>query len=304
MEYLSEFPQDSAGFFKRSLLDTCVSKVPNEFYLELEGEKGARYFMGIDPARNHDALAIVILKLVGEQMRLVRVMTYEKTPFPEIAEVIRKLLREYNIEMIGMDKGGGGLTLKDLLENPMTATAKSDIILDMDDELNMAKEGRKILRMVDFYTAWISDANFDMRSSFEHKKLMLPCYDSADTFVKPKIDLNDKDDIAVTEYFNTIEEITSIVMTATKSGSLHFDTLKQGARKDRYSAILIAHKILYDLIRSGYQKQELGTGGFLGSRFGDEAKQDEWKETITLEEIQERALEIHKKGSLSDGALI
>ncbi len=146
MEYLSEFPADSEGFYKRSLLDSCISEPPNDFYIELEGDTKSRYIVGIDPARNSDSLAIVILKLDGEYMKLVNVITFQNTPFPLVARFLRNLLKKYNIELIGMDAGGGGLAMKDLLEDPTTANTKDEIVLDIDDELSVGKEGRKILR--------------------------------------------------------------------------------------------------------------------------------------------------------------
>lgn len=306
MEYESEFPADSDGFFKRSLIDSCVSSPPNEFHLEMKGEKGFKYVIGIDPARSDDNFSISILKLVGETMKLVRVVTFNKTPFPEVAQFIRKLSKEYDVLYIGVDKGGGGLAMKDDLANPMTADSANDILLDADDDENVAKKGRKILKMVDFSTRWISEANHDMRVSMEHKKLMFPAHREGSTFIKPDADSGDLQDQAFVDYFALIDELQAIIVTATKTGALHFDTPNPHMKKDRYSSLLVAHKIAYDFMVEGYQPKELAMGGWLGTGGsiimpGNEHQEQHWEQTRIIDEISAA----HRaKARLGDGSLI
>ena len=305
MEYLSEFPSDSDGFFKRSLLDTCISRKPNDFYIELEGEKGFKYFLGIDPAREKDAFAIHILKLAGNEMRWVRCITYQSVPFPIIAKDIRQILKDYDVELMGMDRGGGGSTMKDLLADPMTAHSKEDIILDMDDEKNIGVSGRKILKIIDFSPNWISDANFNLQSSFEHKRLMFPNIILADKFIKPEDDESDPSDMATKEFAQTLNELSSIEVKSTSTGVLHFDTPSQSMRKDRYSSLLIAHKILYDFIRQGYQQRELVSGGWYSEQGilnnDEEEDSSEWRESRMLDVIQKAR---ETKINVGNGALV
>lgn len=288
MEYLSEFPSDTDGFFKRSLLDSCISHGKNAFMLESKGEQGYKYFLGIDPGGNNDAFALSIVKLVNGEARLVRVISYMKTPLPIIAQDIRALMKDYDFLMIGMDDGGGGFAMRDLLADPMTAELESDIILDMDNEDSSSRVGRKILRMVNFNPKWISEANFDMRTAFEHKKFLLPAVETGDTHIKPLEDSSDIEDTMLAEYISAFNEVQSIVVTSSKSGSLHFDTQSQRMRKDRYSATLIAHKLLYDFIKEGFQQKELAIGGWLGARGLDSPENDNegWKETKIIDEIR------------------
>ena len=289
MEYLSEFPSDSDGFFKRSLIDSCISKVPNAYYLEMNATPEGIYFLGVDPARNHDAFSISVMKLVGNEIRLVRVISFQKTALPLVAATIRTLIKQYRITMIGMDAGGGGLAMKDLLADPLTANNQSDIILDIDDESLAARPGRKLLRMVNFSPNWISQANYDLKASMEHGRLTFPSLQYGDTFVKPDTDVADIEDISVTEFFQALREMESIVVTMTKSGVLHFDTEKQAMRKDRYTSILIAHRIVADYIKDGYKPKELAYGGFVdhnGNMIGDEnANEFDWKETAIIDAI-------------------
>jgi len=288
MEYLSEFPADSEGFYKRSLIDSCIPRGKEEFYLETQADSSGFYVLGIDPARLNDAFSISILKLVGVEMRLVRVISFEQTPLPLIAEVIRKLIKTYKVSLIGMDAGGGGLAMKDLLSNPLTAGDPSDVILDMDDEATIGMRGTRMLKMVNFATQWISDANFEMRSSMEHKKLLFPAHFSSDTFLSadaPKT----LDEEMLFEYFRQLEELQSIVMTATKAGSLHFDTPNQRMRKDRYTSLLIAHKVCSDFIKASFVQKELVSGGWLDiarGRLDDGSEEHVWEETKILDEIE------------------
>jgi hypothetical protein len=207
--------------------------------------------------------------------------------------------------MIAMDAGGGGLTMKDLLADPMTTLDKSKILLDMNDEENITREGRRIIKMVDFVPKWIADANFDMRASMEHKRLVLPDINMADTFIKPEADKNDLEDTMLDEYLKLIDELQSIIMTATKTGVLHFDTAGSHMRKDRYSALLIAHDAAYQFIKSGYETKELAEGGFLGPdgklMMGD--ADYEWVDTKIIDEIAAAKRNYNIKG-IFEGHLV
>jgi len=91
------------------------------------------------------------------------------------------------------------------------------------------------------------------------------------------------------EYFRQLEELQSIVMTATKAGSLHFDTPNQRMRKDRYTSLLIAHKVCSDFIKASFVQKELVSGGWLDiarGRLDDGSEEHVWEETKILDEIE------------------
>lgn len=303
MEYLSEFPDDSYGFYRRSLIESC--KAQGLFYFEPRGDKNGKYILGIDPARSSDNFAIAILKIVDGQMRLVRILSFENTPFPVMAENVRNLLRLYPVEMIAMDAGGGGLTMKDLLADPMTADNKTDVILDLEDEENITKEGRRILKMIDFAPKWIVDANFEMRSSMEHKKLLFPDLNLGDKYIKPEEDKSDVEDTMLFEFLKLVDELQSIIMSETKTGVLHFDTKENHMKKDRYSALLLAHSAAYHFIKNGFDIVELAEGGFLGQngKLMNIEEKYEWNETRILDEIHGAKLAYDNRG-MFEGHLI
>lgn len=306
MEYLSEFPADSDGFFKRSLIESC--KPANGFYLEAIGDSDSRYFIGIDPARTNDAFAITILKISGDSMRVVRTITFQNKPFPEIAQFIRELLKKYNVVQVGMDAGGGGLAMKDLLANPLTANGEDEILLDADDEETIGRRGRRILRMFNFSGHWLAEANFDMRASLEHKKLLFPDIAMSDTYIKPEQDGVDTEDTMLVEHAKLLDEVQSIVMTATKGGTLHFDTPNTHMRKDRYSSLLIGHRVAYNFLKSTYEERELASGalwtpGGIQMFDGTQGNSEDNFE-LTQEELLRRMSKKVTKTDLSDGALI
>ena len=83
MEYGACFTSDSQGFFKRSLIHSCVASdknvssngwptwCPEPFDMMSRGNPEKTYVMGIDPASEHDNFAIVILELHLEHQRVV-----------------------------------------------------------------------------------------------------------------------------------------------------------------------------------------------------------------------------------------
>lgn len=296
MEYLSEFPDDSYGFYRRSLIESC--KKQGLFYFEAKGAKDGKYILGIDPARNSDAFAISIFRIVDDKMRLVRVLTFDNTPFPDLCQAVRDLIDSYNIIMIAMDAGGGGLTMKDLLADPMTTIDKNKVILDMEDESTQTREGRRILKMIDFSPKWIADSNFDMRGSMEHGRLLFPDINMADTFILPETDLDNVEDTMVFEFTKLVDELQSIIVTQTKMGSLHFDTKESHMKKDRYSSLLIGHSAAYGFIKNGYEKQELAEGGFAddyGKLISVDADGYQWEETRVIDQIAEAKLAYSNK---------
>lgn len=307
MEYLSEFPSDSEGFFKRSLIDSCIPKADAEFYIELKPDPAGVYMLGVDPARVNDNFSINILKLINGEMRLVRTISFEQTPLPLVGDYIRRLVVDWKIRMIGMDSGGGGLAMMDILANPATASGPEEVILNMEDEKTIGMRGNRILKMVNFAPNWITDANFEMRASMEHKRLRFPAHFGSNTFLKDEKP-TDEMDLALYEYFKMIDELQSIVMTSTPGGVLRFDTPNQHMRKDRYSSLLIAHKIMSDFVKESYAPRELVTGGFLVSGKLDDnedGKEVVWQDTKIIDDIvMAKAQARNGYNSPSDGALI
>jgi hypothetical protein len=275
--------------------------------LELTGNPESLYFFGIDPARNSDNLSISICKYSGDKIIPVRTISFSNTPFPEVATYIRKLLKQYSVAMIGMDAGGGGLALKDLLADPSTATSIDDIVLDIDDESTIGKKGKRILRMVDFSPGWIQEANFTLKASMEHKRLCFPDVVESDHYIRPTDNVLDENDLAAAEHIKTINELQSIVMTATKTGVLHFDTPGKHQRKDRYSALLIAHKMAYDFFVTGFQKKQLASGGVMGPNGllvnGDEDSEFAWGQTKVIDDIKRAKAKAYGRDLIIGGSL-
>ena len=123
MEYGAIFSSDSDGFFKRSLIESCVVPVvvgqsTVDFRASLRGQSGCKYVMAIDPASERDNFAITILEVYPTHRRVVYCWTITKkeqrrrAKFEEGAEndfyaycarKIRNLMKLFIIERIGMN---------------------------------------------------------------------------------------------------------------------------------------------------------------------------------------------------------
>jgi hypothetical protein len=135
MEYGAVFTADSQGFFKRSLIESCVAHEANinkeswpswckyPFDPKVRGNSDYQYVMGVDPASEEDNFALVILELHPEHQRVVHVWTTNRKDFKERQKAgltdmtdyyaycvrrIRDLMRVFNIIRIGIDTQGGG----------------------------------------------------------------------------------------------------------------------------------------------------------------------------------------------------
>ena len=239
MEYLCLFPADSDGFFPAGLVSGARKA---SAIIEPEGEKGAQYVFGIDPARSGDNFALVVLRL-GPPNKIVAVYSLHRNTFPDMHEFIRTKIREYEknggeVVRIHMDNGGGGQTLKDYLAEEYAwynnSTEKYEVepaIIDMDDEEMQYMSGRRILRMQVFSASSINTMNYDLRADLEKRHILIPSQSPTHERVY---------ELIFEEIEEMIKETMTIVTTPLKSGMSHFDTPKQRMKKDRYSAFLLA----------------------------------------------------------------
>lgn len=239
MEYMCLFPPDSDGFFPAHLVNGARKA---SALIEPEGEKGAQYVFGIDPARSGDNFALVVVRL-GPPNKVVAVYSLHRNTFPDMHEFIRTKVRSYEkaggeVVRIHMDNGGGGQTLKDYLAEEYAWYDQSaekwktePAIIDMDDEELQYQAGRRILRMQVFSATSINTMNYDLRADMEKRQILIPSQ-------PPTHDKVTEDIFSQIE--DMISETMTIVTTPLKNGMSHFDTPKQRMKKDRYSALLLA----------------------------------------------------------------
>jgi hypothetical protein len=249
MEYNARFPTESGGFFPARIVVNAVS-VDVDIHIELNGDPRFPYVLFIDPARTSDNCTFAIAKLLGTGTRAryaaVRVVAIRGKKFQIAAALIWSLCRQYNIVRIGMDSRGGGLTIKDLLNDKAFCPEGSDLIWDYEDPASYVdgdqrrhpRGGRHILHMVDFNPRWISDANHGLLASFESQEFVWPLPLGIEDLTGKSDAEAEELEAAEVEIQETKSEIITIVMTPSGRGTPHWDTLTSGQRKDRYSAIL------------------------------------------------------------------
>ena len=249
MEYNCTFANTSRGFFKYEDIQNATAHGDNSFIVR-SCDKSKQYVMGIDPARTSDAFAISILEL-GQPRRYVYCWAAIDKSFSITVRKILELLSKFNIVRIGMDDGGGGLSVRDMLNDPGILDGELPVV-DY-DLTNKSKEGRYILQMVNFQTKWIEDANFMLQKNIEDCDILFPSrilggqsYRGVNIPILEDI----HDDIEECK-----RELSQISVTQTITGRRHFDIQpsiedkkrKIKPRKDRYTSLLIANFIANEL---------------------------------------------------------
>jgi len=262
MEYGACFTSDSQGFFKRSLIHSCVSNdanceqagwpswAPTPFDTTTAGSSGMSYVMGIDPASEQDNFAIVIIELRPEHQRVVYTWSTNKKDFQGrkkigltdshdyysfCARKIRDLAKTFPCVRIGIDSQGGGYTIAESLrdldklqegERPIYEIIEDGKSKDTDD-----LAGDHILELVNFASAvWTSQANHGMRKDLEDKVLLFPRFDTLTLSL-----MTEKDKI----FFNEMKQKTG------ETDALRlYDTLEDGVMeieelKDELSSIVM-----------------------------------------------------------------
>jgi len=252
----------------------------------MRGDNGKTYVMGIDPAAERDNLAIVIIEIWQHHARVVYCWAVNKKTFAErrkkglvvakdyygyCCSKIRDIVKLFNPIRIEMDSQGGGHVVAEMLRNKDLMDKKQGDfpiyeVIDQAEpkETDGETDGRHILHLVNQSSEFNQDANVAMHKSFETKSLLFPAFDSVHMYAA--IQLEKSEGIVVDTFEDNVfqieelkNEICTIQMTETATGREKFDTPKvvqPGAvegrsrkgklKKDRFIALLLAHKYSYD----------------------------------------------------------
>ena len=287
-EYGACFSDDSEGFFRKSLIDSCTCLEGDQgiFCPVLYGNQNKKYVMGVDPAYEGDNFAVVILEIVGKEKRIVHCwttqssdhkqrlrdgVTTENQYFHYCARKIRNLMKHFPCEYIAIDPLGGGRAVIEALMDPSCLASGEQLILETIEQDEGPKEtdlmaGLHILKIINFNSDWISKANYLMKKDMEDKNLKFPFSDSIsyalaefyDESLGDSKSLYDTLDDCIYEIEELKKELTSITVTESATGKERFDTpsvklsshRKGRLKKDRYSALLMANWVGRNMVEN------------------------------------------------------
>jgi hypothetical protein len=204
MEFGATFATDSNGFFKRSLIESCVTTEPIElpsgaikFHASIRGNVTKKYIYGVDPASENDNFSIVIIEANPDHRRVVYCWTTTRQNHKQLirdglvaeqdfygycAKKIRELMTTFPCLYISIDSQGGGVAVAEALHDPDKMKANEHPIwpvIDFNDPKDSdGYPGLHILQMVNFSDAeYTRKANHGMRKDFEDKVLLFPFFD-------------------------------------------------------------------------------------------------------------------------------
>jgi len=280
MEYGAVFSDDTIGFFKRSLIESCT--VSNSSHINLPSEKDImfnpllqgfpdkRYIFGIDTASERDNFAITVLEVHPDHSRIVYCWTTNKKDFNEdkkeklttsdnfysyVIAKIKNLMKRFPCERIMIDSQGGGHMIVEGLHNKeMMGMAIWPVIVPGKPAITDGEAGLHLIELVSFADArWTSDANHGLKKDMEDKLLLFPYVDAGALGLSIELDLgktSDRYEDCVFEIEELKNELTTIVHDMSPNGNRErWDTAeqklsankKERKRKDRYSALLMAN---------------------------------------------------------------
>jgi hypothetical protein len=267
MEYGAVFSSDSNGFFKRTLIESCVAMAERQIFWDntlitfeprLYANPNRKYIISIDPASESDNFAICVLELHPNHRRVVYVWTVTKKEHRRLladrdiketdfytfcAFKIRDLMKKFPAERVVIDAGGGGIAVCESLHDeyriPLGESPIWPIIDPQNPQVTDGKAGLHIIEMVNFSKhEWVREANHGLKKDFENKKCLLPYFDPL------SLGLAELQDGLESRRFDTLEdcvaeieemknELSSIVVSQTPSGKERWDTpeIKEGAVK-------------------------------------------------------------------------
>jgi intein/homing endonuclease len=270
VEYCAVFSKDSAGFFKRSLIEACVATEQNvrrwgdtreAFDPTLFGDKNKQYIIGIDPASEVDNFSIVVLEINKDHRRIVHVWTTnkqkhrkqleaeyttEKNYFAYCTRKIRDLMKAFPTTAIALDSQGGGHQIVECFRDDDKLKEGENLILpiiDPDDPQDTdLMDGLHVIHLINFASAeWTSTSNHGLRKDMEDKMLLFPNFDSLSFGLAQERDnLEELDNDNFESVTNEIEELkhelSIITLSQTTTGRDKFDVPEiklPGGKKDR-----------------------------------------------------------------------
>ncbi len=264
MEFGACFTRDSQGFFKRSLIESCVTSdnysdekkpilAPDGqeicFSAVLAGSSKKRYVFGVDPASEVDNFSIIVIELCDGYRKIVHCWTTNREQhkvkvrtgystetdfYSYCARKIRDLMQIFPCVHIALDAQGGGIAVSESLhdrdkikpgEQPIWEVIDEDKEKDTDGEA-----GLHILEMCQFAKyEWLAEANHGLRKDLEDKTLLFPMFDSVSVGIANIEDglkgrMFDTLEQCVMEIEDLKDELTMIEMTSTPSGRDKWDT--------------------------------------------------------------------------------
>jgi hypothetical protein len=208
-EYEAVFSEDSDGFFKRSLVESCVVGKPGEaaikqpscgvvsFTAALKGGRhlGVRYVLGVDPASESDNFGVVVLELWPDHRRVVHCwtttrkqhqsktakgLTKDNDFYAYVARKIRELKSLFSpCAVIALDKLGGGVSVLEALHGTQNLqegeTPIWERIVEDDPKESDSFPGEHLVELIYFSRAdWVSEANHGLKKDLEDKALLFP----------------------------------------------------------------------------------------------------------------------------------
>jgi hypothetical protein len=259
MEYGACFTRDSQGFFKRSLIESCVitkdntikDSKGNEIHFEasLMGDPNKRYIFGVDPASEVDNFSIVVLEVNPDHRRIVHCWTTTRSEHKELikkgystetdfysycARKIRNLMSLYPCIHISIDAQGGGIAvIESLHDNDKLKENELPIWPVIDNDKPKDTDGERGLHIIEpcqfARYEWLAEANHGMRKDLEDKILLFPFFDAI------SLSLSSSEDSVKNRIYDTLEEcvldieelkdeLSMIQMTQTNGGRDRWDT--------------------------------------------------------------------------------
>jgi hypothetical protein len=259
MEFGACFTRDSQGFFKRSLIESCVSSdlepikdsKGNDIIFEakLRGDLNKKYVFGVDPASEVDNFSIIIIELNDDHRRIVHCWTTNRSEHKDrvkkgyvsesdfyayCARKIRDLMKLFPCVHISMDAQGGGIAVMESLHDKDKIQSNEQLIWPTIEKSKPkdtdGERGLHILEMCQFAKyEWLSEANHGLRKDFEDKAIIFPRFDAISLGISNAEDglkgrIYDTLEECVMEIEELKSELAMIQMTQTQNGRDRWDT--------------------------------------------------------------------------------
>lgn len=218
MEFSAVFSGDSNGFFKRSLIESCVTTQPIsiqsgdvQFRANIYGSPNKKYVFGIDPASEQDNFAITILELESDHRRIVYCWTINRKKMRErlkgktneasdksfynyCAKKIRDLTKVFPTSHIGIDKQGGGIAIIEALHDiselgpndqkmwPYVLQGKHDPFWwEIENKPTDSEQGIHNLHVVQFANSQFNEECYhSLKKDLEMRAILFPMFDSVE----------------------------------------------------------------------------------------------------------------------------
>lgn len=201
-EFMSQFTDDSGGFFSKRIMDLCTIENGKDPTIEIIGDPQSKYILAIDPSwskaasSDHFAMCLTRIDEIEKKAYIVHNYAISGGSVQDHVNYIAYILKFFNVVYIIIDNAGSWIIEDCNINNIFKENNLEVEFFNADfDNINYAEglrisknsyslQNKKIVHCQYFSSDWIRNANEKLASNFDHRTIKFSSHPMGAKFEK------------------------------------------------------------------------------------------------------------------------